>query len=275
MEEYLVLISCVCFIAFFISGRFRKYPAIAGWTALVLFLFASVPFYVSENNFLYPIMAVISVPFLLITAKYLLRDDPRVIRLSWAAGIAFLIFAPFAFIPGLGNALIGIVVNEVNWVLSALQVETALVAWDTFERNGFQVQIILACTGIQGIAIMLGVAGAVPTSWRQKILAFLLIVPTIYLLNIARNTAVIIAYTGQWFPYFPEIAGNGQLGYESFFWAHNVIAEGLALVLLIGIAYGLFRLIPDLGKFAIDLYDLYRDEVMGFISRLQNPGPGN
>ncbi len=270
MQEYLVLISCVCFIAFFISGRYRRYPAIAGWTAVVLFLFASIPAYIAENNFLYPTMAVLSIPFLAITIRYLLRDDNRVIRLSWAAGIAFIIYAPFAFVPELGNFLIGVVVGQVGYVLSAIGAPVAKAAWDTFERNGFRVQIILACTGIQGIAIMLGVAGAVPTSRRQKILAFLLVVPTIYLLNIARNAAVIVAYTGQWFPYLPQIAGNGELGYESFFWAHNVIAEGLALVLLIGIAYGLFRLIPDLGKFAIGLYDLYRDEVVSFVRR---PGP--
>ena len=111
---------------------------------------------------------------------------------------------------------------------------------------GSRIEIILACTGIQGIAIMLGVAGAVPSTTRQKILSFLIVVPTIYILNIARNVAVIIAYTEQWFPYLPGIAGNGEYGYESFFWAHNVIAEGLALVLLIGIAYGLFGLIQAL-----------------------------
>jgi archaeosortase A (PGF-CTERM-specific) len=59
----------------------------------------------------------------------------------------------------------------------------------------------------------------------------------------------------------PVLAGNGEFGYESFFWAHNVIAEMLALVLLVGIAYGLFRVIPDLGNFADDLYQLYYGEI--------------
>jgi archaeosortase A (PGF-CTERM-specific) len=70
-----------------------------------------------------------------------------------------------------------------------------------------------------------------------------------------------MAYTGQWFPYLPEIASNGELGYESFFWAHNVIAELLALVVLIFIAYGLFTIIPRLGNFADELYQLYYGEV--------------
>jgi len=72
---------------------------------------------------------------------------------------------------------------------------------------------------------------------------------------------VIIAYTEQWFPFLPDIAGNGEFGYESFFWAHNIIAEGLALLLLIGIAWGLFRIIPKLADFATDLVQLYSGDV--------------
>jgi archaeosortase A (PGF-CTERM-specific) len=108
---------------------------------------------------------------------------------------------------------------------------------------------------------MLGITAAVPTTTRQKVLAFLLVVPTIYILNLMRNAFVIIAYTEQWFPYFPLIAGNGEFGYESFFWAHHVIAEALALVVLILIAYGLFRTIPQLGTFAESLYQLYNGEI--------------
>ena len=76
---------------------------------------------------------------------------------------------------------------------------------------------------------------------------------------------MVIAYTDQWFPYFPEIAGNGEYGYESFFWAHNVAAEGLALVLLIGIAYGLFQINPGLADFARDLFDNYYREFRNLI----------
>jgi archaeosortase A (PGF-CTERM-specific) len=95
-------------------------------------------------------------------------------------------------------------------------------------------------------------------------------VPTIYVLNILRNTAVIIAYTDQWFrtsPRSPETARSCEellLGTTSF-------AELLALVLLVGIAYGLFRLIPDLGKFANQIFLLYRDEVVRVIGRGKEP----
>ncbi len=260
MQEYIVLASCIFFIASLIPSRIRPYLALLGWTGIVLFLFSEVPSYLAINNYLYPTLAVLSVPFLVITAKYLLARDLRVLQLSRAAAVAALIYAPFAFTP-LGDWLISVVVGQTLWLVQALGYDTVLSAWNMILRNGFRVEIILACTGIQAIAIMLGVAAAVPTTTRQKIFAFLLVVPTIYILNLFRNTAVIIAYTEQWFPYLPQIAGNGEYGYESFFWAHNVAAELLALVLLVAIAYGLFRIIPGLAEFARNLTSLYVDEI--------------
>jgi len=261
MIQYLVLFSCIGFLAFLVLGRYRKYPAIIGWVFIVLALFANIPEYVAENNFMYPVMAVLSIPFLVITVKYLLKDDPTIFSLSRAAAVAFLIYAPFEYIPMLGGWLISIVIDQVTAILNALGSPATLADWNIITRNSLRVEIILACTGIQSIAIMLGVAAAVQTTLKQKVMAFLLVAPTIYILNLFRNVFVIMAYTGQWFPYFPEIASNGEFGYESFFWAHNVIAEFLALLLLIGIAYGLFRIIPNLADFADDLYHIYIGEV--------------
>ncbi len=260
MNGYLVLASCIFFLAFLIPTRIRDWCAVFGWTAMVLFLFSEVPYYLSINNYLYPTLAALSVPFLAITAKFLRMQDERVRHLSRAAAVAFLVYAPFAYTP-LGDWLIAVVTGQTLWMVNALGYDAALAAWNMVTRNGFRIEIILACTGIQAIAIMLGVAAAVPTTARQKTLSFLLIVPTIYILNLVRNTAVIIAYTDQWFPYFPGIAGNGEYGYESFFWAHNVFAELLALVLLIGIAYTLFRIIPGLADLASGLYNLYSGEI--------------
>jgi archaeosortase A (PGF-CTERM-specific) len=261
MIEYLVLLSCLGFLAFLVPGRHRKYAAIVGWTFIVLSLFANLDYYFAENNFVYPLMAALSLPFLYITAKYLVKEDERALNLSRAAAVAFILYAPFEFIPAAGDWLIGIVVGQIVWVLDLLQFNVSLVDWNIITRNNFRVEIILGCTGIQSIAIMLGVAAAVPTNLKQKILAFLLIAPTIYFLNLLRNAFVIMAYTEQWFPYWPEIASNGEFGYESFFWAHNVIAELTALIILVMIAYGLFTIIPKLGRYADDLYQMYAGEV--------------
>lgn len=260
MKELLVLFSCIFFLVFLVPGRYRQYFAALGWTGIVLFLWAEIPYYLSINNYLYPLIAVLSVPFLAITLNCLLKRESLVMQLSTAAAVAFLIYAPFAFTP-LGDLLISVVVGQTMWMLNTLGFQTTTVDWNMIFGNGFLIEIILACTGIQAIAIMLGIAAAVPTTLAQKVRAFILVVPTIYILNLIRNTAVIIAYTEQWFPWFPEIAGNGEYGYESFFWAHNVFAELLALLLLIGIAYALFRIIPALADYAADLVRLYIGEI--------------
>ncbi len=261
MKDYLVLASCICFLVFLVPGRFRKYFAIGGWAGIVGYLFLELPYYFSINNFMYPTIALLSVPFLAITVQHLLRDDPRVMQLSTIAAVAFLIYAPFGFIPALGDWLIAAVADQTSAALAASGYPVNFSAWNTMERNGFRTEIILACTGIQSIAIMLGVAWGVPSTARQKLAGFLLVFPTIYILNIARNVFVITAYSEQWFPYLPAIAGNGEFGYESFFWAHNVMAELGALIFLVALAYALFLILPELGTLADSLYRLYRSEV--------------
>ncbi len=270
MKDYLVLISCICFLVFLIPGRYRKYFALGGWISIVGYLFLELPHYFSLNNFMYPAIAVLSVPFLYITAKYLLRDDPRVMQVSMIAAVAFLIYAPFGYMPALGNWLIAAVADQTAAALAAVGYPVTFQAWNLMERNGFQTEIILACTGIQSIAIMLGVAWGVQSTLKQKIVGFFIVFPTIYILNIVRNVFVIAAYTEQWFPYLPEIAGNGELGYESFFWAHNVMAELGALVFLVVLAYALFMIVPQLGTLAENLYRLYRGEV----ERVVRPNAG-
>lgn len=269
MLEALILFSCAAFILFLLPLPGKRYLAAAGWILIVAALYAEIPYFLSLNNFLYPIFGLLSIPFLYVTLRRLFRNDDTVLRLSKAAGVAFLIYAPFAFVPALGNWLITQVVAQTGYLLSLLGFHTELSEWNMFIRNNFRVEIILACTGIQSIAIMLGVIFGVKSTLVQKVLGFLLIAPVIYVLNLLRNTFVIIAYTEQWFPFLPEIASNGEYGYESFFWAHNVISEILALFVLIGLAYELFVVIPELGDWAGDLYSVYRDELKELAERLR------
>lgn len=261
MIEYLVLASAISFLLFLVPGPHQRYAGIAGWTGMVAFLFTQLPDFFAENNFVYPLLTICSIPFLAITAHQLWIGREQVMQLTRGAAIAFVIYAPFEYIPPVGNWLIGRVVDEVGAILIYLQFPFMITDWNIFINQGFRVEIILACTGIQSIAIMLGVAGAVKSTWTQKGLAFLLIAPVIYILNLLRNVFVIMAYTEQWFPYFPMIASNGEYGYESFFWAHNVIGELLALGVLIVMAYALFTLIPALGVMADDLFRIYLGEI--------------
>jgi archaeosortase A len=267
MLELFIPLSCMFFLLSLIPGRHRRYTAILAWVSIVCVLISGVPAWIEETNLLYPVMAVLSIPFLWATIRMLFRDQVVVYQLTRAAGVSFLIYAPFAFYEPLGNLLISVVVHQTGLFLNFFRFPFDQVLWNTLQHGHFRVEIILACTGIQAIAIMLGVAAAVPTTWRQKVLAFLLIAPPIYILNLFRNTGVVIAYTEQWFAALPDPSGSLEPGYASFFWAHNIIAEGLALVFLIILAYELFRLIPTLADFAADLIDAYRLEIMSIAGK--------
>ena len=272
MTEILILLAFIAFIVFLIARRGKKYAAIAGWTLIVVNLLLEVPGYLTLDNLLYPAIAIISVPFLAITIRELLADSPLVMQLSNAAAVGTLIYVPFAFIPLFRDALISTVVQQVVWLLHVFARDAQLEGWNIIMRNGFSTEIILACTGITAMAILLGVAaGSRDLSVKQGVYAFLLVVPTIYILNLLRVAGVIIAWSDQWFAFIPDPTGTTEFGagYASFFWAHNVFAEVLSLVVLIVIAFGLFRIIPGLADFARDLVNLYGDEARALIGKIR------
>lgn len=272
MIEVFIYLAFLAFCVFLIPGCLKKYAAAAGWTFLVIGFLTEVPEYLTLDNFLYPALAILSVPFLAITIANILRNNPLVFQMSRAAAVAMLIFMPFTFVPLLHDALIATVVNQAVWLLNVLNYHTDLQAWNILFRNGFATEIILACTGITAMAIMLGVAaGSAKITPRQGLLAVLIVVPVIYILNIMRIVVVFIAWSDQWFAFLPDPTGTSEFGpeYASFFWAHNVFMELLSVVVLVGIAFGLFRIIPDLAVFARDLTDLYLNEVRSFVKWLE------
>jgi len=231
-------------------------------------LLLEVPDYLVQDNLLYPAIAVMSVPFLAITILRLLAEDQTILQLSSAAAVATLIFVPFSFMPLFRDALISAVVGQAVWLLHAFGYPVQIEGWNIIMLNGFATEIILTCTGITAIAILLGVAaGSRDLSIKQGICAFLIVVPTIYFLNILRVVVVFIAWSDQWFTFLPDPTGTTEFGagYASFFWGHNVFAELFSLVILIVIAFGLFRIIPQLASFARDLIHLYTLEVRGLI----------
>ncbi len=243
MSDLLVLCAFLSFAGFLASGR--QYAAIAGWACIVLNLWSDLPAFLSESNFLYPALALLSVPFLVITAEFLVKNDPVVLRLSRAASVAMVIWVPFALVPLLRDALISVVVTLAFALITALGHHPRMLAWDVIAENAFSNQIILGCTGILAIAMMLGLVFSEKSlSGKQVLLSFVLIVPLIFLLNLVRVAVVFIAVSDQWFVHFPDPTGTGD---PHFFWAHNVFAEGLAILFLIWLLWALGRVTPGSG----------------------------
>jgi archaeosortase A len=263
MSDPVVLCAFVSFAVFLIA-RQQPYAALAGWACIVLNLWSELPAFLHEANFLYPALAVLSLPFLVITAGRLIRGDPVVLQLSRTAAIATLIWVPFALVPVLRDGLVAVVVTLAFTLITALGHHPQLVAWDVIAENAFANQIIPGCTGILAIAMMLGVVfGEKDLSVRQAVLAFLLVVPPIFLLNLLRVAVVFIAVSDTWFAGFPDPTGTGD---ANFFWAHNVIAEGLAVLFLLVLVWALARTIPRLGTFARALAGVYLGRLRGLVA---------
>ena len=257
MSDLPVLCAFLAFALFLIARQ--QYAALFGWACIVLNLWAEVPAFLREHNFLYPALAILSLPFLAITAGRLLKKDPVVLQLSRTAAIATLIYVPFALVPFLHDGLISVLVTLAFALITALGHHPQLYAWDVIAENAFFNQIILGCTGILAIAMMLGVIfGERGLPVRQAVLPVLLVVPAIFLANLLRVAVVFIAVSDRWFAGFPDPTGTGD---ANFFWAHNVIAEGLAVLFLLVLVWALVRIIPPLGTFARALVQVYRDRL--------------
>jgi archaeosortase A len=268
MSDFLILAAFLLSCIFFLAGRQKKYAAIGGWTLIIINLLSEVPAYLTADNFLYPALAIASLPFLLITVRHLLQDDPVVLQLSKTAAVAIIIYVPFAFIPVLRDALVMTVVNQAFWIIQVLGHHPQMPAWNIIMENGFANQIILGCTGITAIAIISGVIAGVPNlSSKQGVPAFLLVVPLLYLLNLLRVAIVFIAVSDAWFGFLPNLIGNTGFRAADFFWAHNVFAEALAVMALLAITLGLSRMIPSLAVFARALADLYAGDIMALFRK--------
>lgn len=265
MTEVIVLAGFLAVFLFLIAGRYAKYAAIAGWFCIVLNLFSELPGLFREANFFYPILALLSVPFLAITVRRILHDDPVALRLSTTAAVATLIFIPFASIPVLRDALIGIVINLVFLIVTALGYHPVWYAWDILSENGFYNQIILACTGILAIAMMAGVIAAVPgATVGRKVAVIIPVAASIFFLNLFRVASIFIAVSNRWFTSLPDPTGTGD---ARFFWAHNVIAEALSILFLIALIAGLCRVLPGLWDYARDVMNLYIEDSKAIIQK--------
>jgi len=267
---YTLIISLVAFLLTLIPGKYDKYTAMVGWVTLELSFLLMLPALFEEGNIFYPLLAIAGIPLVYIAVKRLLVRDPHILRLTYAAAIGGIVYAPFAIFTELGNRLISVVVFCIQKVFDMIGFPYIMADWNMFESvwavpgqtYGYMDQIILGCTGITAIAILLGVIALTKTSWKQKIGLTLLVSVPIFIINIFRNVFVIMAYFGQWFPWFEtELAHPAIPGYASFFWSHNVICEGAAFLLILVIAYLLFRFSPGLISNIREILLIFRDDL--------------
>jgi len=160
---------------------------------------------------------------------------------STAAAIGGLSYFVFSEIPAMNEWIISTVTDQTIWVASLFGVMITRLDWNLIAVNGFKVEIILACTAIESIALFIGIIASVRAPFKRLASAFLVSVPVIYGLNLIRNVFVVGAYGMTWF-------GDPDM---SFYIAHTLIAKTGSLVALFIIAYAVLKILPEI----VDMID--------------------
>jgi archaeosortase A (PGF-CTERM-specific) len=155
---------------------------------------------------------------------------------SYAAAICGIIYYPFAQIEPLRTGLISVTAQITAGAMAALAIPASMEGWNIISLNGRTVEIVLACTAIESIALFAGVILSVEAPLSRKLLAVTASTCIIYTLNIVRNGFVLMAYGWEWF------------GQDSFFLAHNVVAKAGSTLALLAVAYLVLILLPELAS---------------------------
>jgi archaeosortase A (PGF-CTERM-specific) len=180
-------------------------------------------------------LSLLVVLFCLIMARFMfISQKESLFLLTKATTLTCLFYFPFAEIPFLNYYIISftawVVTSLVNFMgLPVVQVATKIYIGTK------DIEIILACTAIESMALFAGVIAGINADLRRKLVAFFATVPTIYLLNLIRNIYVVFAYAQNWYG-TPE---------QSFYLAHHVISKAGSAIALIVLAYVLFRILPE------------------------------
>ncbi len=238
-EVVLVSIS-VLFMLLYVALRERIFGFL-GWMSFAVLCALKVPSYVvGEDYYNTAIFSLGSAFFTILGYSVLRRESDTFYGITSFSALACLIYFPFAIDPSLNAWLIETTTHlsvELGNVLGFPMVAYG----NLIMMNGREVGIILPCTAIESISLFAGATLGVKADVRRRVVAFLLSVPTIYILNLFRNVFVVVSFSYSLF------------GPDSFYIAHNVIAKVLSTIALVIIAYAVFKVLPELADLIYDL----------------------
>jgi archaeosortase A (PGF-CTERM-specific) len=247
--------------------RFRM----LGFAIFGIYWITQVPVFLFIGDLFNAILCIIALPFFFYLGyheylSYQWKEDEK--SLKWMAGTSFIagsIYFLIEKIPIISGAVVYVVAVQSVWLINAfgynytlgdLNYGNGLYYKTTFHEvsinvmggqsaTGGQIQLVLACTGVQSMMIFIGAIFCVAAVRRQKILGFLATVPVIYGLNLIRNASVIyMMYTLGW----------------SYELAHHQIGKIGSLIALIALAFLIFKILPETLENIWGLMDLWSRE---------------
>lgn len=212
-----------------------------GWSALSTYWFLQPASYIDIEDYFNAFLVVAAGAASLFIAYITFRQRKKnggevLISLSRAASVSGLIYFLFADVEFLNLGIISLVTNQTVWLVGKTGFPVAQVAWNKLAVNGLAVEIILACTAIESMALFTGlISSAAGSPVSKKSRAFLLSVPVIYALNLLRTSFTASAYGFGWF-------GTPD---ESFHISEHIIAKTGSMIALLAISYIILKMLPD------------------------------
>lgn len=246
-------------LGYFYKNTRKHFILFLGWFIFALY-WATQPeflYYKEDGDIVNAVFCIVGVYFLSYISyhEYLSHKRGETLRsLQFLAGATFvsgMIYFLVQKIDVISGWLIHTVASQTVGILNAFgysaEVDGVYHGIQTYVPiifNGHEsVQIILACTGLQSMAVFIGVFAALDADTKRRLKAFLITVPTIYILNLVRNVGIVY--------------GVEELNL-SFYMMHNVIGKAGSLLALIVIAFFVFELLPELYDTIIALFKLPR-----------------
>ena len=260
-------------------GRSPVPMAQAGWLLVGFFFFSQAWTYHAHDDPILTAMSALTLPLSALAAWWeQTATDQRKEAIVWARGTVAFAGGPYlliSYVPYLSILAIWFVASQSAWFLGFatgqnIEIGTTWVndsagrvSWEDWDGNrwfatdfsgeyAFQsellladgtmigINFVLACTAIQSMVLFIGAISVLDMSWKKRVRALLLVIPTIHVLNLFRNAGLIwmhMTYT-QW----------DLWGMSVFEFGHSYIARFVSLFAMFLLALIMFEMLPTMHR---------------------------
>lgn len=244
--------------------------AVAAWLLFAIFWITLIHHFIFvQKSFVEGIGVLVAIPGSLYAAHLLNNGRDTLFTLTRAIGLMGVIYLPFIAIDPLGIWLAEVVTQHTTFLMELLgqtppedyrivngaqfggpSGENTFLFYLPQENHRIYYTILIACTGIGSIAIFGGGILAVKAPLRRKLRALAVVVPVIYGLNLVRNVFIALSFGQQRMHFFPDLImslfGAQDPYHVSFYIADRIIAQVLAVVVMVGLVYVVARELPEI-----------------------------
>ncbi|MDO8726975.1 MAG: archaeosortase A [Candidatus Methanoperedens sp.] len=241
--------------------RLKFTVAGAGWAFFSVHWALQWQHYVDVGDYVNVLLIVLASIGCLLLGFFLIKQDRRIMKeingisvirsifmATTASAVGGISYFAFSEIMPLNQWLITTVTDQTVWLGSLFGIVITRLDTNLISINGYRVEIILACTAIESIALFMGIIASAHASFERTAKAFIVSVPIIYALNLIRNVFVADAYAMNWF-------GDPEM---SFYIAHTIIAKAGSLIALFVIAYAVMKILPEIIDMIDGIINLFR-----------------